>query len=452
MLWWKYQQLRMGNRSSRLAVVQELAASDNDAAVGPLIFALKDRHPAVRCAAARGLFRYRDRTAVSPLIERLKDPAPEVRAAVAETLGHMGDPVAVNPMVALLMDPDLSVRGAASLALEKLGWHPGDDSLRVLQVLAMGRTDAAACLGPGAVGPLIDVLRAGEPNKQFEAVKALGQIDDPRVKPAMLEALTRDNPAIRISALGTLERIGDPLTLPAIEKFLTDCNASVRAAAVEAVRSCGRNNAVPALLRMVKDSSWEVRQAAAKGLGILADPVALDGLSALLADTDRDVQETAIAALGRIGNRRAVPQLALALVDKDSAVRSAAAAALGTVDPHWEKNPALRLILPKLKTALDHHEYWVRHSAVKLFARLKVDPATVNEIPETPAPSPVPTHPAFSVLADLMFDHDRDLRLAAVEAFGHLHDPNALPLVNAALHDADANVQRAARQAIADIR
>jgi HEAT repeat protein len=453
MLWWKYQQLRIGNSASRLAVVEKLAISDDDAAVGPLIFALKDKNPAIRVAAVKGLLHFHPRQAITPLVEHLRDPAPEVRAAAADVLGQIGDPVAVNAMVGLLLDPEMTVRTAVSVALQRLGWHPGDDSQRVLQILAMGRADDAIGLGPEAVGPLLEAMRSGSPNKQFEAVKALSQIDDPRVKPAMVEALRIANPAVRIAALGTLERWADESSLPAVTKFLSDGNSSVRGAAVEAARACGRAKAVPALLSMLKDASWEVRQASVKALGNLGDSAAVDAISAVVAnDPDRDVRETALAALGRLGNRRAVPQLVLALVDKDTTVRAAAAAALKSVDPNWEKNPSVRLALPKLKAALDNPEYWVRHSATKLFAQLKIAPDSITDAPAALSSDANPPHPAFSVLADLMFDHDRDLRLAAVEAFRHLHDVNALPLLSAAIHDLDQNVQHAAQQALADIQ
>jgi len=451
MLWWTYQQLRVSSLKTRLAVVQKLAHADSADSVGPLIFALKDREPEVRAAAAQALGKFQSRLAVGPLLPLVRDSSPEVRAAAAETLGRIGDPLAVNTMVGLLLDPAPAVRSAVSTALEKLGWHPGDDSQRVMQILAMGRTGAAASMGAEAVGPLIEMMRTGTPAKQFEAVKALGQIEDPRVKAAMLEALRHENPAIRIAALGTLERLADESTLDAIEKMLKDSSASVRGAAVEAVRNCGRQKALPALLRMLKDPSWEVRQSAVKSLGSLADPAAVPGVTELLGDDDRDVRESAIIALGRIGDRRAVPQLVLALIDKESTVRSAAAVSLRQVDRGWEKNQSLRLVLHRVKLALGHSEYWVRHSAAQLFAQLKIDPETVAEVPGPAAAAAEPAHPAFAILADLLFDHDRDLRLAAATAFGHLHDRNAASILGAAVHDSDHNVHLAVRQALADI-
>ena len=58
MLWWTYQQLRMGNAKSRLGVVEKLVNSGDDNAVGPLIFALQDKEAGVRCAAAKGLMKF----------------------------------------------------------------------------------------------------------------------------------------------------------------------------------------------------------------------------------------------------------------------------------------------------------------------------------------------------------------------------------------------------------
>jgi len=83
---------------------------------------------------------------------------------------------------------------------------------------------------------------------------------------------------------------------------------------------------------------------------------------------------------------------------------------------------------------------------------LNIDPASVTEATAAPKPETEPRHPAFPVLADLLFDRDRDLRLAAVVAFGYLQERNAVTLLNAAVQDTDLNVRLAARQALADIQ
>ena len=452
MLWWKFQQLRMGNAKSRLAVVEQLAISGDDGAVGPLIFALKDKDATVRCAAAKMLMRFHDKRAVEPLVNMLRDKEALARAAAAEALGHLGDPVAVNKLVGLLRDPDPIVRTIVARSLSRLGWKPGTDSQRVLQILAMGNLNQLGALGPEGVAPLLELLQSGPPNKQFSAVKALGEISDPRVRPAMLEALQKPSPAVRIAALGVLERMEEASVLPQVEKLLEDTDASVRGAAVEATARCGGARAVPALVKCLKDSSWEVRQAVARALGSLGEHAAVDSLCELIDDPDRDVRENVVNALAQIGDRRAIVPLAAALFDEESTVRNAAAATLHGLDRRWIKNEDLSPVLPKINNALRHHDYWVRHCAGQLLAKLKTESPHLREpvaTPQEPINQPAP-HPALAVLADMLFDRDRDLRLAAASAFGKLRERNAGSLLSAViLNDADSQVRETAQQALA---
>jgi HEAT repeat protein len=56
---------------------------------------------------------------------------------------------------------------------------------------------------------------------------------------------------------------------------------------------------------------------------------------------------------------------------------------------------------------------------------------------------------ALAILADLLGDRDRDLRLAAAEAFGVARDRGAVTVLTAALQDTDAFVRQAAERALA---
>ncbi len=454
MLWWTYQQLRVSATKTRLAVVEKLSLSDEPESVGPLVFALKDREADVRAAAAHGLAKFKSRTAVDPLMQLLRDPVPAVRLAATEALGKIGDPAVVNWLVGLLRDVDPTVRAAASRSLQQLGWRPGTDSQRVLQILAMGNLTHAASLGPEAIEPLVEMMRTGTPDKQFSAVKALGEINDPRIIKVMVEALNKPNPGIRIAALGILERHADPDSFEAVERLLKDGNPSVRGAVIEAMAKCGGQRAAPGLIRALKDTSWEVRNAAVKALGALGAVAAVDGISQLLFDHDRDVRESAVIALGRIGSRRATAALVLALLDLESIVRSAAAVSLRQVNRQWDQSEEVREVLPKVKAALHHPEYWVRHSAIKLFEQLKIDPATVEVTSPPPRESAQvnPQSAIFAILSDLLFDRDRDLRLAAAITFGQVQDKNAESILNAAVLDTDPSVQAAAQQALAQLK
>jgi HEAT repeat protein len=352
----------------------------------------------------------------------------------------------------LLCGADAVVRTTASRSLEKLGWKPGDDSQRVQQIVASGNLLQLIPLGAKAIGPLLELMRSGPPDKQFAAVKALGQITDPRVPPAMLEVLKKNDPALRTAALGILEHLADPSTYEGVERLLKDGNATVRGAAIEAAVSCGGNRAVPSLIRMLKDPSWEVRHITVKALGTLGDAAAVDGLCGMLDDSDRDVRESTIASLGKIGDRHAIPFLIPMLLDPENVLRAAAAAALRSIHRQWEKDESVAQVLPQIKAALDHNDYWVKHSAVKLFEQLGIDPNSIGtesgSVPDSTEAAPV-EHPAFSILADLLFDLDRDLRLAAAEALGRLREKNAQPILAAAIHDEDNFVQAAAQAALA---
>ena len=230
------------------------------------------------------------------------------------------------------------------------------------------------------------------------------------------------------------------------------CPFGVRSAAVEAVSICGHRKSVPGLLKMLKDSSWEVRSTTARVLGLAGDPAAVDDIAMLLSDADRDVRESAIKALGGIRDRRALPALMLAMIDRESSLRSAAAAALRRIDRNWESNPLVRQALPAIKLALNHPEYWVRHSASQLFAKLKVSPEAIGASGESVSTDEPMVHPAAATLADMLCDYDRDFRLAAVEAFRNLGGHNAAALVGALVNDKDINVQLAVRQALAELK
>jgi HEAT repeat protein len=444
----------MGKPDDRIAVIERLVTEDDPESVGPLVFALKDKDAGVRCAAAKALRPFNDRKAVEPLIVLLRDSVPLARAAAAETLGHLGDPVAVNNLVGLLRDPDPIVRSIGARSLNRLGWRPGTDSQRVLQILAMGSLHQLVSMGPEGVGPLLDTLRNGAPNKQFAAVKALGEVTDPRVVPAMRDALKKPSPAVRIAALGILERMGDPAFFHDVERLLGDENPSVRGAAVEAATRCGAARAaaraVPSLLKSLKDTSWEVRKATADALGFLGEGSCVESLCELVFDPDRDVRESVISALAKICDKRAISPLVQAMLDAETTVRAKASGALRTIDRRWEESEAARATVPKIQAALRHPDYWVRHAATKLLEQMRIDVNSLkDDEPVASAPhDESPPHAAAAVLADLLFDRDSAFRLAAAIAFGKVREHSAKTILSAAIRDSDISVRNAAQAAL----
>ena len=178
----------------------------------------------------------------------------------------------------------------------------------------------------------------------------------------------------------------------------------------------------------------------------------MPGLCYLIQDPDRDVREAGIAALGQINDLRALVPLMTALLDVERTVRSLAHATLRKMKTDWEQSPHVAEAVPAIQAALSHPDYWVRHSATVLLEQLKIDAdrftETLSAAP-TPKVETAPPHVALPFLADLLFDRDRDLRVAAAEALARLRERGAATVLAAAARDADHAVQHAAQAALA---
>ena len=459
MLWWTYQQLRSSSLKTRLAAVAKLAESRHADSVAPLLFALKDALAEIRSSAALALAQFQDPRAVEPLIKLIRDPVPLVRVTVVLALGQFNDERAINQLVSLLRDPDAAVRLQAVRSLDRLGWHPADEAARTVYVLATGNLGDMAELGADGIPALAEMLNSGTPEKQLSAVKALRDISDPRISRLMQHALTKTNGMVRIVALETLAELADPSAYEAVERLFKDSASNIRAAAVATAIRCGGQRAGPLLGPMLRDTSWEVRLETVKALGRIGDAAAIEGLCRALQDQDHDVRESAASALGKLGDARAIQPLVLTLMDLQSFVRTAAHNALFRIDRDWKKSDAARSALPQIKTARNHREYWISHSAEKLLEQIQSESenADTGWTPSSPAratgaasqPETTVAHPAFAILAELLRDPDRDLRLAAAEALGDLRETKATSQLLTASRDKDALVRQAAERALA---
>ena len=460
-LWWTYQQLRSSNLKTRLAVIAKLAESKRADCVEPLMFALKDKEPEIRSAATLALGQFSDKRVTELLVKQLADPAPLARATAAEVLGQLNDPSAMRWLVGLLRDTDATVQARVVRSLKRLGWQPQTEAEQKWHFMATGNLSRVAELGPEGIAPLVELMRNGTPEQQLSAIKALGDVEDPRILKLALEALKKPNIMVRLAALEILKRIADPSAYDPMERLLGDKEVNLRVAAIAAVTSCDGTRAQPRLVRMLKDASWEVRREAVKALGRLGDAAAVEGLCRMLRDHDHDVRESAAVALGRIGDPQAIRALTLGLLDEESFVRNAAYNALMEIDASWEKTPAAQAALPQIKTALKYRGYWISQSVARLLEQ--TSPETPAE-PETPAgratmaektaPSQTPgglPPETFAILAELLGDRDRDLRLAAAEAFGQTRDQGAVTVLAAALQDKDVFVRAAAERALTAI-
>jgi HEAT repeat protein len=173
-------------------------------AVEPLIAALRKRDEPNRPAVARIIGKVMDVRGIEPLTEAmddsnpalakeardallkilpaaLKDSRADVRLKAAKILQDVPDPIAVDPLIGALRDKDINVRRRAGIALGKIG-QPAvkslvgllkdpDPEMRRVAVEQLGKTRH-----PEALEPLLTAVRDPDPNVQWWAAWALGEM------------------------------------------------------------------------------------------------------------------------------------------------------------------------------------------------------------------------------------------------------------------------------------
>jgi hypothetical protein len=201
---------------------------------------LRDANPAVRLAAARGLWRGRSRRY-----------APEVLKFLA------GPPPGGEPYRAFQRDVEESLRPDAILRELKKGdyawgaWlaflRPHRDLvpplLENLKVHALPETTLA--LGNSgdarALEPLVELLQSKNSQTAGSAAQALGYFGDAQAEGKLIEALASDEPWLQVKACGALAKMGSHHALPALEKLAKDDRytgaLAVRGMAQDAVAS-----------------------------------------------------------------------------------------------------------------------------------------------------------------------------------------------------------------------
>jgi HEAT repeat protein len=149
---------------------------------------------------------------------------------------------------------------------------------------------------------VVAVLRNGAIGQRLEAVRILGQSNDPSNAPFLREALRDRNPIIHVEAIRFLGQLKD-------------------------------TSAVPDLLTIFNTGDDNVRQAAAETLGVLKSGIAISELSDALQNSHihYNVRQAAARSLGKIGDAKAIPVLKEALDDKKGIVRHVVAEALYTL-------------------------------------------------------------------------------------------------------------------------
>ena len=263
-------------------VLRALGATEDPAALVPVLGALGSKDAAIRLAAMEALRPLigNDARAGDVLMEHLADEDLEVRVLAAEYLG-------------------LLRVGAASPKLTSLAGPGNPTRLRMAAIDALGKIGR-----PEATKALLDVLREGPAELHGSAATALSYIDDPSAIAALSSQAQTDRGPTRhevVRALGaTLRGRPDGAARKLLRRLALDGSVKVSLAAIAGLAAARDPSDAEFLRGLVDQAAADRRRAAAWALGELQDLGAVDTLSAGLSSKDDRFVGDAAWALGEI--------------------------------------------------------------------------------------------------------------------------------------------------------
>jgi HEAT repeat protein len=304
-----------------------------------LIAQLQSRSPKIRQQAAEQLGDLHVSSALEPLIERLRDQIDYVQVAAATALGQLGDARAVAPLI-------------KSFHGETYGLTDGEGSPGQYFMIVASAAQALGRIGtPAAVDALLARLALDNPlNEEGTAAAAdgLGYVQEPRVLPALVNALGSPSFFVRNYAASALGRLATPDAVEPLIEALRDQSWTVQLSAAVALGTIGDVRAAAPLQAVLahietyvpqaavyppflNDVRVHLRAKAARGLALIGTPNTLDLLEGMFRSTMRETQLIAAFGLAYRKDPRVFEVLAEALKDKVSGIQIEAIEGLGAL-------------------------------------------------------------------------------------------------------------------------
>jgi len=206
--------------------------------------------------------------------------------------------------------------------------------------------DAAEALGDigdaGAVEPLISALKNEEiSGVRWKAAEALAMIGPASVGP-LIDALQHPDDDVRWKAAIALGEIGDPRAVDPLIRCLSDKDRFVIGRAALALGMIGKP-AVEPLICVLEKGDGNLRWGAAIALGKIKDPDAVAPLIHALADKYENVRAEAVASLAAIG-KPAIAPLIRFLKYADGTARIEVMNALGELQANDAIEPLVQML------------------------------------------------------------------------------------------------------------
>jgi HEAT repeat protein len=200
----------------RQEIPRTIAQKWETASISYLVKLLKHPEGDVRVQAAMELGKFKDRCAVEPLIGLLGDPVGFVRAGAAGALGDIADDKAIPSLLKTFHDKrnENGVRISAAGALARMGRDEEHEYLLVMlhSTSWEDRVEVAVELGTrkikGTLEALLSLLGDSNFTVRLSALRAIGELQDPRAIPAVRKLLNDSDPTVQLFAADALEKLG----------------------------------------------------------------------------------------------------------------------------------------------------------------------------------------------------------------------------------------------------
>lgn len=295
-----------------IGVINSIGARRPAAAVELLATRLKDKDTEVACAAAVSLGKIGDDHALHTLHEYFADAPPAVRAAIAE-----GGILCAERMLA-------EGKNDTAVAIYDVIRSSDLPKQRILEATR----GAIIARGPDGIGLLVEQLQSSDKAMFQMALMTARELAGPGVAKALAGELAGASPERASLVVLAIGDRNDAKLPPAVLQAAREGDSRVRRAAIEVVGKLGGASSVATLLEIASSPDRDLSQAAKAALARLSG----DEVNAELVRRVADARGNSLAILfDTIGQRRiaATPHLVKAINHSDESVRRAALKALG---------------------------------------------------------------------------------------------------------------------------
>ncbi|NLL18082.1 MAG: HEAT repeat domain-containing protein [Clostridia bacterium] len=207
-------------------------------------------------------------------ITDLEDAVPEKRLVAIEILGLIGGKQSVWPLLNALASKNEDVCFTAANALKELQAPNLMETL--IDILAIPErwpparvAEIILARGSEGVMPLLERLPIAPAASRGYIIELLGELEDVRAVPYLINVIEDDNPVIRAKGASALARLNGPVTevTDSLLRALEDEAWEVRAQAALAAGNMGLKEAAPTLETLVsEDPDWRVQENARKAI------------------------------------------------------------------------------------------------------------------------------------------------------------------------------------------